>query len=87
MFNNQCLIPIWQKTEISSVFVRANADIIANNRDDLNQCCNDQLKKKMLETLWLTKYNARLTPSDHSTWTHIQFKNKHDLTMFMLKWG
>jgi hypothetical protein len=87
MFNDLCVIPIQQNAKISSVFIRANADIIANNRDNLTLCSNDQLKKKMLETLWLTQYNARLTPSDHSTWTHIQFKNKHDMTMFMLKWG
>jgi hypothetical protein len=41
----------------------------------------------MLETLWLTQYNARLTSSEHGRWTHIQFNSKHDMTMFMLKWG
>jgi hypothetical protein len=87
MFNDPYVIPIQQNTKISSVFIRANADIIANNRDNLTVCSNDQLKKKMLETLWLTQYNARLTSSEHGRWTHIQFNSKHDMTMFMLKWG
>ena len=67
-------------------FVRANARLINCHSTIFNKLQTDSKRDDLLETLWVTEYNAQLV-KDSKRYTGIKFKDKQSLSMFLLRWS
>jgi hypothetical protein len=80
-------ISIASSNGISPLFIRANTALLEKNQQLIAECDSDNLKKSLIEDLWVQTYYARLIRDNTDTWSYILFSNQQDLSMFLLKWS
>lgn len=72
--------------KIKAIFVKANSKLIKKYQKFLDRNDTDEFKKKSFEKLWQKEYKAWLLSDDNSgSWNKIAFKNKIDMTVFLMK--
>ena len=71
---------------ISPVFIRANGALLKKHHKLIAEQ-TDTLKSQLIEELWLQEYRAKLDRDSNNIWCSMQFKNRQDMSMFMLKWS
>jgi hypothetical protein len=87
MLPDPLTISIAGPTGISPLFIRANTTLLEKNQQLIAECGSDDLKKSLVEELWVQTYYARLVRDNTDTWSHMLFNNQQELSMFLLKWS
>jgi hypothetical protein len=90
---NDYFLPIQENGKINSIFFKANSALIRKHKDTLLSLNSDVDRASLLENLWKKEYRGNVVKFDSfdvlttEKWKSIQFSNKMDHMMFMLKWG